>query len=272
MEEAYSYDQGYTSWNPPPYQHHAPRYNAYQSNGYGDAYCGYEDPSPPYTPSQNGIEEALQLNFNNSSIASQTLKFGDLPSQLLSNPRGIIGTLFLCANQEGGEDTPLNEEDVKSLNHEEVQEWREEVEEENEDQEAEDVDQEVEDKDKEPKGIEIVHSASSEAIPPKLPSELHFKWEMDSLELNESRFITCGKSKFKAYDGHLHKLHNNRAKVGALSLRKHLGPWQFQEKLVGSQNSERANQVWEPGKSYKSQHIWGLITCLGILANLSGIP
>ncbi|MED6197937.1 hypothetical protein PIB30_061524 [Stylosanthes scabra] len=61
MEEAYSYDQGYTPWNPPPYEHHAPRYNVYQSNGYGDAYYGYEDPSPPYPPSQNGIEESLQL-------------------------------------------------------------------------------------------------------------------------------------------------------------------------------------------------------------------
>ncbi|MED6188584.1 hypothetical protein PIB30_087250, partial [Stylosanthes scabra] len=61
MEEAYSYDQGYTPWNPPPYQHHAPRYNAYQSNGYGDVSYGYEDPSPLYPPSQNGIEEALQL-------------------------------------------------------------------------------------------------------------------------------------------------------------------------------------------------------------------
>ncbi|MED6128937.1 hypothetical protein PIB30_102891, partial [Stylosanthes scabra] len=60
------------------------------------------------------------------------------------------------------------------------------------------------------------------------------KKEMDSLELDESRFITCGKSEFKAYGGHLHKLYNNRAKVGALSLRKHLGPLQFQEKLVGS--------------------------------------
>ncbi|MED6129156.1 hypothetical protein PIB30_105134, partial [Stylosanthes scabra] len=55
MEEAYSYDQGYTPWNSPPYQHHSPRYNAYQSNR-------YEDPSPPYyPPSQTGIEEALQL-------------------------------------------------------------------------------------------------------------------------------------------------------------------------------------------------------------------
>ncbi|MED6163292.1 hypothetical protein PIB30_078453, partial [Stylosanthes scabra] len=48
MDEAYSYDRGYTPWNPPPNQHHTPRDDAYQSNGYGDAYYGYEDPPPPY--------------------------------------------------------------------------------------------------------------------------------------------------------------------------------------------------------------------------------
>ncbi|MED6163023.1 hypothetical protein PIB30_076091 [Stylosanthes scabra] len=146
MEEAISYDQKYIPWNPPPYQHHAPKCNAYQSNGF---------------------------------------------------------------------------EDVESLNHGEVHECIEEVEEENEDQEVEDVDQEVEKKDVEPKGIENVYSASSEATSPKLPSELHFEWvnpsdmnflgpqhygllemdgqlkalcvvldkkKMDSMELDESRF------------------------------------------------------------------------------------
>ncbi|MED6164675.1 hypothetical protein PIB30_092404 [Stylosanthes scabra] len=197
-------------------------------------------------------------NFNNSSIASQPLNSRDLPSQPLSNPRGIIPTLFRCANQEIREDVLLHEEDIERLNHEEVHECLEEIEEENEDQEAEDVDQEVEDKDKEPKEMEIVHSASSEATPPKLPSKLHFEWvnpsdmiffgaqhyglletdgqlealcgvldkkKMDSLELDESRFITCGESESKAYSGYLHKLHNNRAKVRSLNMRKHLRPW-----------------------------------------------
>ncbi|MED6226658.1 hypothetical protein PIB30_106083, partial [Stylosanthes scabra] len=91
---------------------------------------------------------------------------------------------------------------------------------------------------------------------------------MDPLVLDESRFIMCGKSEFKAYRGHLHMFHNNRAKVGELSLRKHLGPWQFQEKLVDSQNNEWTNQVWDPGKNYKNQHFWGLVTYLGILASL----
>ncbi|MED6226659.1 hypothetical protein PIB30_106084 [Stylosanthes scabra] len=113
-------------------------------------------------------------NINNSSIASQPLNSGDLPSQPLSSSSGSIPTLFLCANQERRGDALLHEEDVESLNHEEVHECLEEVEEENEDQEAEDVDQEVEDKDKEPKGMEIVHSTLSEATRPKLPSELHF--------------------------------------------------------------------------------------------------
>ncbi|MED6220933.1 hypothetical protein PIB30_049551 [Stylosanthes scabra] len=123
MEEAYSYDQGYTTWNPPPYQHHTPQYDAYQSNGYGDAYYGYEDPPPPYPPSQNGIEEALQLLCKErkellEAQSESTMK--DLPSQPLSNPRRCIGTLFLCTNQEGREDALLHEEDVENLNHEEV--------------------------------------------------------------------------------------------------------------------------------------------------------
>ncbi|MED6112467.1 hypothetical protein PIB30_062008 [Stylosanthes scabra] len=57
-----------------------------------------------------------------------------------------------------------------------MHECLEEVKEENTYQEAEDVDQEVEHKDKEQKGVESVHFASSEATPPMLPSELHFKW------------------------------------------------------------------------------------------------
>ncbi|MED6115454.1 hypothetical protein PIB30_090796, partial [Stylosanthes scabra] len=61
MEETYSYDQGYTPWNPPPYQDHAPQYNTHQSNGFGDAYYGYEDPPPPYPPSQGNIEDILQV-------------------------------------------------------------------------------------------------------------------------------------------------------------------------------------------------------------------
>ncbi|MED6201030.1 hypothetical protein PIB30_091027 [Stylosanthes scabra] len=175
--------------------------------------------------------------------SSDHLTTAYLPFQPLSYSSGSIQTLFLCANQEGREDALLHEEDVESLNHKEVHECLEEVEEENEHQEAKDVDQKVEDKDREPKGMEIIHSASSKATPPKLPSELHFKWvnpsdmnflgsqhygllerdgqlkalcrvldkkEMDSLELNESRFITCGKSKFKAYSGHLHKLHKSQ--------------------------------------------------------------
>ncbi|MED6189057.1 hypothetical protein PIB30_091982 [Stylosanthes scabra] len=203
MGGSYSYDQGYTPWNPPPYQLHAPRHNAYQSNGF-----------------------------------------------------------------EGREDAPLNEEDVENLNHEEVHDRLEEVEEENEDQEAEDVDHGVEDKDKGQKGMEIVHSASSKATPSKLPSELQFELEMDSLGIDESRFITCGESEFKVYNGHLHKLHNNRAKVGALNLRKHLGPWKSQEELVDSQRNGWTNQVWGPEKSSKNQQFWGVTSCIGTFRDL----
>ncbi|MED6107179.1 hypothetical protein PIB30_011447 [Stylosanthes scabra] len=292
MELHYSCNQGYTPWNLTPYQPHDLGYNAYQSNGLGDAYYGYKDPSPPYPPSQDGMDKLFEAlaqerneirevqrkmeiqldlliklatlvieHLNNSSNISQLSNPENLASQPLSNPWGHIGTMFLCTNQEGMEDV-LNEEDVESL-HESL----EDVEEENEAQVAEDVDQKVDDNCKESKGMEIVHSASSEVTPSKLPSEFQFEWvnlptlnfvdpqhyalletddqlgaldgvlnkkEKESLELNSSKLITCGKSEFKAHSDHLHKLHNNRAKVGAFSLKKHLGPWQLQEKLVDS--------------------------------------
>ncbi|MED6213808.1 hypothetical protein PIB30_096959 [Stylosanthes scabra] len=259
MEEVCSYGQRYNSWDPAPYQHHAPRYNAYQSNGYGDASYGYENPSLPHPPSQNGIEEALH-NSNNSSNTSNPSNSVDIPSQPLSIPKGSINTLFLCKNQEGREDTLLHEDDVESLNHEEVHECLEEVEMKNEEEE-------VEYENKEPKGMKIVHCTSSGETPLELPSKLHFEWvnipdmhflspqhydlletdgqlralcgvldkkKMDILGLDESRFITFGESEFKAYSGHLH---NNRAKVEALNLRKRLRPWQSQEKLVDSQRN-----------------------------------
>ncbi|MED6213904.1 hypothetical protein PIB30_097932, partial [Stylosanthes scabra] len=123
--------------------------------------------------------------------------------------------------------------------------------------------------------MEILQPASSKAIPPESPSKLHFEWvnfsdmnllgpqhyalletndqprvlcgvlnkkEIDSLGMDESRFITCGESELKAYNGHLHKLRNNEAKVGALNLRKHLEPWQSQEKLIDSHSNGWTNQ------------------------------
>ncbi|MED6159131.1 hypothetical protein PIB30_039453 [Stylosanthes scabra] len=276
--------------NPIPYQPHDLGYDAYQSNGFGDAYYGYEDPSPPYPPSKNGIEEGyiptLSLCKGRKDTFSQTRsnQWRSIPtlyihqerrkdarlSQPLSNQWRSIPTLFLCANQEEREDTLLHEEDDESLKQEGMHECLEVVEEENEYQEAEDVDQEVEDKDKEQKGVEIVHFASSETTPPKLPSELHFKWvnpnnmncfgpqryglfetdgqlkalcgmldkeKMDSMELNES--------KFKACSGLLRKLHNNRAKIG----------W--------------ANPVWDPGKSFMNHHFWEVTPCIGAFRSLN---
>ncbi|MED6147460.1 hypothetical protein PIB30_044216 [Stylosanthes scabra] len=196
MEEAYLYDQGYTPWNPPLYQHHTPRYNAYQSNGYDFSCQPLSNPRRCIgtlflCTDQEGREDALLHEKDVESLNHEEVHdSGDFPSQPLSNPRRCIGTLFLCTNQEGREDALLHEEDVENLNHEEVHECLEEVEEENEDQEAEDVDQEG----------------------------------MDSSVFDESRFITCGKSEFKAYSGYLPKLHNNKSKVRALSMKKHLGP------------------------------------------------
>ncbi|MED6224579.1 hypothetical protein PIB30_085438 [Stylosanthes scabra] len=194
MDGTYSYNQRYTPWNPPPYQHHAPQYNAHQSNGFGDAYYGYEDLPPPYPPSQGNIEDILQV-FNSNT--SQPSNYG---------------------NQEEREDALLHEEDVKNLNHKKVHECLEEVEEEN-------IDQEVTGEDKDSKGMQIIQSASSEATPPESSSKLHFEWvnpssmnflgpqhyglletdcqlralcgvldkkKMDFLGLDKSRFITCG--------------------------------------------------------------------------------
>ncbi|MED6162998.1 hypothetical protein PIB30_075771 [Stylosanthes scabra] len=249
-------------------------------------------PPPPYPPSQGNIEEILQVLFQERTEIWKAQKRIEAQLATLTELVTRLVILFVASNsnasqplnsgnQEEREDALLHEENVENLNHKEVHECLEEVEEEN-------VDQEVADENKESKGMEILQSTSSEATPPELPSKLQFDWvnhsvvnflgpqhyglletngqlkdfcgvldkkEMSSLRLDESRFMNCRKSKLKACSGHLHKLHNNRAKVGALSSRKHLGPWQFQEKLADSQNNGWTNQVWDPRKNYKSQHL-----------------
>ncbi|MED6199914.1 hypothetical protein PIB30_080265 [Stylosanthes scabra] len=179
--------------------------------------------------------------------------------------------MFLCANQEGREDAPLNEGDVENLNHEEVRECLEEVDDKNEDQEVEDVDHEVENKDKEQKGMEIVHSALSKATPSKLPSELQFEWVNFSnlnfigpqhyglLETDGQLKALCGVldkkkedsvelgSEFKAYSGYLHKLHNNRTKMVMTMDDEHAKDWTSSrlytcaQRTVSSSSMGRAN-------------------------------
>ncbi|MED6174543.1 hypothetical protein PIB30_070049, partial [Stylosanthes scabra] len=134
MESYYSCNQGYAPWNPTPYQPHDLGYDAYQCYGFGDAYYGYKDPSPPYPPSQKGIKEVIQLlcqerkeireileqianqvdtlcsiviqwktqsAINNSSSTSQPLNSKDRPSKSLPNPRGCIPTLSRCKGRKG---------------------------------------------------------------------------------------------------------------------------------------------------------------------------
>ncbi|MED6225036.1 hypothetical protein PIB30_089924 [Stylosanthes scabra] len=242
---------------------------------------GNEDPPPSYPPSQGNIEDILQVLLQERKEIWEAQKRIEAQLATLTELVTRLVTLVVA-------------EDVENLNQKEVHECLAEVEEEN-------VDQEVVDEDKESKGMEILQSASSEATPPESPSKLHFEWvnlsdmnllgpqhyglletdgqlralcgvsdkkEMSSLRLEESRFMTCRKSKLKACSGHLHKLHHKRAKVGAISLRKHLGPWQFQEKLVDSHSNGWNNQIWDPGKSYKNQHFWGVITCIGAFRDL----
>ncbi|MED6116283.1 hypothetical protein PIB30_098793, partial [Stylosanthes scabra] len=211
MELYYSCNQGYTPWNPTPYQPHDLGYNTYQSNGFGDAYYGYEDPPPPHPPSQGNFEDIFQVllqerkefwETQSTSITSQPLNSGDLPSQALSIPRRSIPTIFLCANQEGREDAPLNEGDIENLNHEEVRECLIEVEEKNEDQEVEDVDHEV-------------NFSNLNFIGPQhyglLETDGQLKALCGVLDKNKEDSAELG-SEFKTYSGYLHKLHNNRTK------------------------------------------------------------
>ncbi|MED6124012.1 hypothetical protein PIB30_055025, partial [Stylosanthes scabra] len=240
MEGTYSYDQRYTPWNPAPYQHHAPQYNAHQER-------------KEIREAQKRVEAQLAIL---TELVTRLVTLYVSSNSNTSQPSN-------SENQEEKEDALLHEEDIENLNHKEVHECLEEFEEEN-------VDQEVADEDKESKGMEILQPASSEATPPESPSKLHFEWvnlsdmnllgpqlyalletddqlrvlcgvldkkEIDSLGMDESSFITCGESELKTYNGHLHKLRNNKAKVGALNLRKHLGPWQSQEKLVDSHSN-----------------------------------
>ncbi|MED6188491.1 hypothetical protein PIB30_086479 [Stylosanthes scabra] len=254
MEEAWSYGKKYNPWDPPPYQHHALQHYAYQSNGYSDAYYGYEDPPPPCPPSQIGMKETFQLLCQERKELHENQR--QVNTQLTTLTFSVIRLVTQFRN--------------------EVHECLGDVEVENEEQEVEDVDQEVEDEDKEPKGMEIVHSISYGVDPSKLPSELHFEWanpsdmnflgqqhygllekngqlkplcsvmdkkEINSLVLDKSRFIIWGKSKLKTYSEHLQKLHNDIVKVGAQNLRKHLGPWQLQEKLGNLRNNGWTDQV-----------------------------
>ncbi|MED6208293.1 hypothetical protein PIB30_043654 [Stylosanthes scabra] len=183
MEEAYSYDQGYTPWDRRPYQHHVPQHNTYESNGYGYAYYGYKDPLSPYPPSQTRIKEALRerkeireaqkrINAKVTTLTLSVIRFITQFAKSLLETDGQLKALY---------------------------------------------------------GV-------------------------------------LDKSKFKSYNGHLYKLHHKRSRVGAL--RKYLGPWLFQEKLVDSQNTGWTNQVWDSGKSAISEQFWRLISSVRVLRGL----
>ncbi|MED6139762.1 hypothetical protein PIB30_086991 [Stylosanthes scabra] len=200
MEGTYSYDQRYTPWNPPPYQHHAPQYNAHQSNGF--------DPPPPYSPSQGNIEDILQVLLQERKETREAQKRIEAQLATLTELLTRLVTQFVASNsntsqrsnsgiQEEREDALLHEEDVENLNHKKVHDCLEVVEEEN-------VDQEVADKDKESKETEILQYASSEATPLESPSKLHFEWvnlsdmnllglqHYDLLETDAQLMALCG--------------------------------------------------------------------------------
>ncbi|MED6226723.1 hypothetical protein PIB30_106503, partial [Stylosanthes scabra] len=148
-----------------------------------------------------------------------------------------------------------------------------------------------EDKDKEPRGMEIVHFASSEATPPESPSKLHFEWvnlsnlnfigpqhygllemdgqlkalcgvldkkEVDFRWLNDSRCIMDGVLKLEAQNGERpHKFSSYVTDAKRGNLRKHLESWPFQEKRDDQRGVGWTNRVWDPGKSLMNRHFWG---------------
>ncbi|MED6221593.1 hypothetical protein PIB30_056258 [Stylosanthes scabra] len=214
MEVTYSYDQRYTPWNPPSYQRHAPQYNAHQSNGFGDAYYGYEDPPSRYPTSQGNIKGILQVLLQERREIREAQK-------------GIEAQLAILIEL-------VTRLDVENLNHKEVHECLEEVEEEN-------IDQEVAVEDKESKGMQIIQSASSEATPPESPSKLHFEW------VNPSAMNFLGPQHYGLLetDGQL------RALCGVLDKKK-----------LDSLGLDKSR------KSYKNQHVWGVIACIGAFRDL----
>ncbi|MED6209181.1 hypothetical protein PIB30_052281 [Stylosanthes scabra] len=138
MEEACLYGQRYNPGDPPSYQYHARQHHVYPSNGYSDAYYGYEDPPPPYPPSQTDIEETFQLLCQKRKELHENQR--RVNTQLTTLTLSVIHLVTQFTN--------------------EVHECLGDVEVENGEQEVEGVDQEVEDEDKEPNGMEIVHSIS----------------------------------------------------------------------------------------------------------------
>ncbi|MED6174683.1 hypothetical protein PIB30_071375 [Stylosanthes scabra] len=128
MEGTYSYDQGYTPWNPPPYQHHAPQYNVYQSIGFGDAYYGYKDPPPPYQPSQGNFKNIFQVLLQKSKEFWETQR--RLEAQLATVIEIVTRLVTLSVASNSNTFHPSNFGDVENLNHKEMHECLEEVEEE----------------------------------------------------------------------------------------------------------------------------------------------
>ncbi|MED6198109.1 hypothetical protein PIB30_062886 [Stylosanthes scabra] len=125
----YSYDQGYTPLNPLPYQHHAPQYNVYQSNGFGDAYYGYEDPPPPYPPSQGNFKNIFQVLLQEKKEFWKTQR--RLEAQLATVTELVTRLITLSVASNSNTFHPSNFGDVENLNHKEVHECLQEVEEEN---------------------------------------------------------------------------------------------------------------------------------------------
>ncbi|MED6135564.1 hypothetical protein PIB30_047705 [Stylosanthes scabra] len=302
-ESYYSCNQGYAPWNPTPYRPHELGYDAYQSYGFGDAYYGYEDPSPPYPPFQNGNEEVFQLlcqemkeireiqkefanqvntlcsimiqwmtqsvigNFNNSSSTSQPLNSEDRPSKSLPNPRGCIPTSSRCKGRKGtlSHHGPINGEAF--LLYTSTKKERRTHSFLNHCQingEAFLLCFAAPTKKK-----ERMHYYMKRMNPSKVPSELHFKlanpYDMSCLgPLRYGLIETDGQ--LKALCGVLDK-----KKMDSMELTES----KFKEcngLLYKLHNNKakigRANRVWDPEKSSMDHH-WEVTHCMGALRSLN---
>ncbi|MED6142479.1 hypothetical protein PIB30_114110, partial [Stylosanthes scabra] len=111
MELYYSCNHGYTPWNPTPYQPHDLGYNAYQSNGFGDAYYGNEDPSLPYPPSQNGMDKLFEALAQERNEIREVQRKTEIQLDLLIN----LATLVIeHLNNSANISQPSNSENLSS--------------------------------------------------------------------------------------------------------------------------------------------------------------
>ncbi|MED6199120.1 hypothetical protein PIB30_072953 [Stylosanthes scabra] len=121
--------------------------------------------------------------------------------------------------------------------------------------------------------MEIVHSASSEATPPKLPSELYFKW-VNPFDMN---FLGPQHYCLLETDGQIKALcrvlDKKEVDFGWLNYSRCVMDGMLKleaqnEKCDDQQGEGWTNRVWDPGKSFMNQYFWGVTAYIGVLRGL----